>query len=122
MVSFLAAFLLLCFQDSSTVVRSIVGSLSGVIAVLVAWCIWTSWEKYPLSDAKSPDDSLSFENRDDSEERPKKFTFEVILPEPTEESRPLALGLGLPLSFTWPTFRRPRRQSHDSNGTVVGDS
>lgn len=124
MVSFLAAFLLLCFEDSTIVIRSIIGCLSGVIAVLVAWCIWSSWEKHPPSDAKTPENSLSFENSDDSEERRKNFTFEVVLPEPTEESRPsAALGLRLPLLFTgWPAFlSHPQRQSYDSNGTVIGD-
>ncbi|KAF8814748.1 hypothetical protein BYT27DRAFT_7205702 [Phlegmacium glaucopus] len=121
MVSFLVSFLLLCLQNSGIVVRCIIGSLSGVIAVLTAWCIWTSWEEHPPSDAETPEDSLPFENDDDYEERPKKFTFEVVVPETTEEPQPSVLGLMAPLSFTWPAFLHRRRQSIDSNGTVVGD-
>ena len=120
MVSFLVAFLLLCFEDSDTVTYSLIGSLSGVVTVLVAWCIWTSWEKHPESDARPSEKSLSFED-DDSEERPKMFTFEVVMPEPTEEPQPSVLGLNFPLLFEWPSFLHRRRHSYDSNGTVVGD-
>jgi hypothetical protein len=119
MVSFLVAFLLLCFEDSNTVTLSLIGSLSGVITVLVAWCIWTSWENHPVSDAQPSEKSLSFEENDDLEERPKKFTFEVVMPEPTPEHQFSVLGLQLPLSFDWPSFLHRRRQSYDSNGTVV---
>jgi hypothetical protein len=123
MVSFFVAFLLLCFEDSTTVTLSLIGSLSGVIAVLVAWCIWTSWEKHPVSDAHPSEKSLSFEEDDDLEEleKPKKFTFEVVMPEPTQEPQPSILGLQFPpsLSFEWSSFLPRRRQSYDSNGTVV---
>lgn len=88
--------------------------------MLVAWCIWTSWEKHPESDARPSEKSLSFED-DDSEERPKMFTFEVVMPEPTEEPQPSVLGLNFPLLFEWPSFLHRRRHSYDSNGTVVGD-
>lgn len=117
MVSFLAAFLLVCFQDSSTVVWSLIGSLCGVIAVLTAWCIWTSWEAHPACDAKPTEESLSFEENNNSEERPKNFTFEVVT-EPNEP-QPSTLGLMLPLSLNWPSFLHRPRQSYDSNGTAV---
>jgi hypothetical protein len=120
MVSFLAAFLIQCFQNSSTVTCSLIGSLCGVIAVLVGWCIWTSWEEQPPSDAKPTEELLSFEEEEEeySEERQKNFTFEVIT-EPTQEPQPSSLGLRLPLSFNWPSFLHRQRQSYDSNGTVV---
>lgn len=118
MVSFLAAFLILCFQDSSTVVRATIGSLSAVITVLVAWCIWTSWEKQPDSDAITPQESLPFEE-DNSEGRSKNFTFEVVPESTEEESHSLTLGLGFPLSFAWLFFPRRRRGSFDSDDTAV---
>lgn len=121
MVSFLASFLFLCFQDSDTVTRAVIGSLSGVVAVLIAWCIVTSWEEQPGSDAQEHEKLLSFERDNDSEERSKNFTFEVVTPEPSEEPRSSALGLRLPLSFTWPTFLPRRRQSYDSNRTAVDE-
>lgn len=127
MASFLVAFLLLCFDDSSTVTLSLIGSLSGVIAIMVAWCIWASWEKPPISDAHSTEKLLSFEDDDEAEERSKKFAFEVVnMPESTEEEehRPSVLGLQFPqfpLSFDWRSFLHRRRQSYDSNGTVVED-
>lgn len=120
MVSFLVAFLFLCFQDSSTAIRAVIGSLGVAITVLIVWCIWTSWEKPPDSDAESPEDLLSFERDNESEDRPKGFTFEVVVSEPTETPQFSPLGLRLPLSFTWPSFLPRRRQSCDS-GTVVGD-
>ena len=122
MLSFLAAFLILCFQNSSAVVYSLIGSLCGVIAVLICWCIWTSWEEQPSSDAKPIEELLSFEqeegSEEDAEEKQKNFTFQVVT-EPTQEPQPSTLGLRLPLSFDWPFFLHRRRQSCDSNGTVV---
>jgi len=116
MVSFLVAFLLMCLVDSGIVARSVIGPLCGIIAVLIVLCIWSSWEKQPASDAETPENSLSFE--DDSEERSKNFTFEVVMPEPTEEHQP---GLRLPLPFAWPAFLDRRRQSYDSHRTIIGD-
>ena len=126
MASFLIAFLLLCFEGSSVVTLSLIGSLSGVIAVIVVWCIWTSWEKHPIPDAQSSEKSLSFEgDDDDSEGIPKKFTFEVMPESSTTEEHyhwPSVLGLKFALSFNWPSFiHRRRHQSYDSNGTVVED-
>ena len=125
MVSFLVAFLFLCFEDSNIVTLSLIGSLSGVITVLVAWCIWTSWEKHPVSDAEPSEKLLSFEEDDDSEERQKRFSFEVFMPEPLEEPPQSSIaGFHFPLSFEWPSFlkkRNRRRQSYDSNGTIVED-
>ena len=120
MVSFLVAFLILCFEGSDIVTRILIGSLSGVITVLVVWCIWTSWKEHPASDAQPCEKSLSFED-DDSEERSKNFTFEVVLPEPSEEPRSSVGGFKFPLSFDWPSFVLRRRQSYDSNGTVLED-
>jgi hypothetical protein len=34
----------MCFQDSSTPTRSLTGSLCAAVAILVGWCVWTSWE------------------------------------------------------------------------------
>ena len=121
MVSFLTAFLFMCLQDSTTVARSIIASLSGVIAVLIAWCISTSWEKHPDSDAKKPQGSLPFERHDGSEEKSNKFTFEVVMPEPTQEPQPSALGLMLPSIAWFPFLRRRRRSSYDSNRTFIED-
>jgi len=45
MISFLAAFCFLCFQDSNTPTRSLAGPLCVAIAILVGWCVWTCWEK-----------------------------------------------------------------------------
>ena len=83
------------------------------------WCIWRSWEKHPVSDAQLSEKLLSFEEYDDSEERPKRFTFEVVVPERVEEPQSSVVGFKFPLSFDWPSFLHRRRQSNDSNGTIV---
>ncbi|KAF8966551.1 hypothetical protein BDZ97DRAFT_1917374 [Flammula alnicola] len=44
-VAFIAAFCFVCFQGSSTATRSLVGLLCAAVAVLIVWCIYTSWEK-----------------------------------------------------------------------------
>jgi len=123
MVAFLVAFLFLCFEDSDIMTISLIGPLGGVITILVVWCVWTSWEKHPVSDAQPSEKLLSFEEDDDSEERSKKFTFEVVVPEPLdEEHQHSVVGFKFPVSFDWSSFlHRRRRQSYDSNGTVVED-
>jgi len=35
----------MCFHDSSTVTRILVGSLCAAVAILVGWCVWTIWER-----------------------------------------------------------------------------
>jgi len=60
-LSFLAAFCFLCFQDSSLATRSLVGPTCAVIAILVGWCVWTCWKKReeeapipPFADEEEP--------------------------------------------------------------------
>ena len=107
MVSFLVAFLHLCFEnsDTDTLTFSLIGSLSGVIAVLTS-------EK-----------SLSFEEYDGSEERPKNFIFEVVPEHITEKPQSSVLGITrrFSLLFDWRSFfRLPRRtRSHNTHGTVI---
>ena len=52
MISFLAAFCFMCFQDSSTPTQILVGSLGAAIAVLVGWCVWIirerRWNEPPI--------------------------------------------------------------------------
>ena len=112
MVSFIVAFLIVCFEDSNIITLSSIGSLSGVIAVLVVWCIWRSWEKHPVFVAE-PCAKLPFEKDDGSEERPKKYAFEVVVPEPFEEPQSSIVGFKFPLSFDWPSFLHRRRQSNN---------
>jgi hypothetical protein len=35
----------MCFQDSSTATRILVGSLCAAVAILVGWCVWTIWAR-----------------------------------------------------------------------------
>ena len=84
MVTFVVAFLHLCFENSNIITLSSIGSLTGVIAALGVWCIWRFWEKHPVSDVQPSEKLFSFEKNDDSERRSKKFTFEVVVPESLE--------------------------------------
>ena len=77
MISFLIAFWFSCLQDSGAPTRAVVAGVCGVILILVAWCIWRSWEEEPASDAKTPDVHLSFE-KDYAKRKPKRFRFERI--------------------------------------------
>jgi len=45
MGSFLVAFMLMCFQISTTVARSIVGLSIGLVCLLITWCICMAWEE-----------------------------------------------------------------------------
>jgi hypothetical protein len=45
MILFLAAFCFMCFQDSSTATRVLVGSVCEVVTILVCWYVWTIWKK-----------------------------------------------------------------------------
>jgi len=53
MISFLIAFCLMCFQDSSSATRGCIGSLCVAVTILVGWCVWTSWEK-PKEEPPTP--------------------------------------------------------------------
>ncbi|KAF8066991.1 hypothetical protein FPV67DRAFT_1450101 [Lyophyllum atratum] len=45
MGSFLVAFMLMCFQISTTLTRSIVGLVIGLVCALIIWCVWMAWEE-----------------------------------------------------------------------------
>ncbi|KAJ7485412.1 hypothetical protein FB451DRAFT_56285 [Mycena latifolia] len=44
MVSFLAAFTFMCFENASLVTRTLVGVLWAAVAALILWCIFSTWE------------------------------------------------------------------------------
>ncbi|KAJ6595731.1 hypothetical protein DFH09DRAFT_973865 [Mycena vulgaris] len=46
MVSFLAAFSFMCFENSDLVTRTLVGVLWAAVAALILWCIFTAWESW----------------------------------------------------------------------------
>ncbi|KAJ6588850.1 hypothetical protein B0H19DRAFT_1248446 [Mycena capillaripes] len=57
MVSFLVAFLLMCFEKSNLVTRTLVAVIWTVVAVLILWCVFTVWEG---GDWDWPRDLLSY--------------------------------------------------------------
>ncbi|KAJ7138528.1 hypothetical protein C8R43DRAFT_928893 [Mycena crocata] len=46
MVSFLAAFSFMCFENSSLITRTLVGVLWAAVAALILWCIFSAWESW----------------------------------------------------------------------------
>jgi hypothetical protein len=44
MVSFLSAFLFVCFESSDLITRMLVAVLWAAIAVLILWCVVNAWE------------------------------------------------------------------------------
>ena len=112
MISFLIAFWFMCLQDSGAPTRSVVAGVCGVILILTAWCIWTSWEEHPASDAKPPDVHLSFE-KDYARQKPKRFKFERIEEtspqhspqDPARQSTTLSWSTSLkaPFKRSWPS-------------------
>ncbi|KAJ7485410.1 hypothetical protein FB451DRAFT_1229644 [Mycena latifolia] len=44
MVSFLAAFSFMCFQNTNTMTRTLVAVLWAAVAALILWCIFIAWE------------------------------------------------------------------------------
>ncbi|KAJ7163940.1 hypothetical protein C8R43DRAFT_1122900 [Mycena crocata] len=49
MVSFLAAFSFMCFENSSFNTRALVGVLLAAVGTLIFWCIFTAWESREIS-------------------------------------------------------------------------
>ena len=44
MVSFLAAFSFMCFENSSLITRALVAVVWAAVAALILWCVFTAWE------------------------------------------------------------------------------
>ncbi|KAJ7485389.1 hypothetical protein FB451DRAFT_1127570 [Mycena latifolia] len=44
MVSFLAAFSFMCFENSNLITRTLVGVIWAAVAALILWCIFSAWE------------------------------------------------------------------------------
>lgn len=119
MVSFLMAFWFMCLQGSGAVTRSVIATVSSIILILITWCIWTSWEKEPPSDAEDPEENLSFEV-DADKKKWKGFTFmkdttTATTPQPTEYP-PWFTHFSLPTVTTWALKIR-----NDSSNTMVPD-
>ncbi|CAA7270225.1 unnamed protein product [Cyclocybe aegerita] len=107
MVSFLAAFACMCFQDSNITTRVSVGSLCVALVVLVAWCVWSAWESQPEDNAVAlpPSDSESARPSEKASEKASQVVRKATL-----------------LDWQWiPSFLRmtTRRESYDSQETAV---
>jgi hypothetical protein len=63
-VTFVGAFCCVFFQASDVQSRSLVGTLSVTVALLIIWCIVTSWETKEGTEEKRP---LAYEERQYSE-------------------------------------------------------
>lgn len=45
MIAFVIAFCLMCFQDSNSLTRGVVGAACVLTAIMVGWSIWIGWDK-----------------------------------------------------------------------------
>jgi hypothetical protein len=68
----------MCFQDSSTATRILVGSPCAAVAILVGWCVWTIWER------RREEQPITF-----ADEEEKTVTNEFLSSERTENRPPL---------------------------------
>ncbi|KJA18434.1 hypothetical protein HYPSUDRAFT_45294 [Hypholoma sublateritium FD-334 SS-4] len=82
-VSFLVAFCCLFFQNSTAESRAWVGSLSVAVAVLIVWCIVTSWESQGEEDAPDRplvqvESQVEDDNEEDDEKRSRQGIREIL--------------------------------------------
>jgi hypothetical protein len=113
-VTFLGAFCCVFFQASNIQARSLVGTLSATVAILILWCIVTSWEtrkegteeKRPLSYEERQ--CAEFEDHRSAYSPPKISIFEKI------RSLPVLMYIRSSLDFLMYI-----RNSLDSGGTTV---
>ncbi|KAH9478558.1 hypothetical protein JR316_0009015 [Psilocybe cubensis] len=108
MVSFLAAFSFVFFADSSVPTRSLVGSLCFAVAILIIWCVYTSWEKHADDKPVEP-----------SEPKPESTNSQrsIHSQHPFKSWREYALSKFLSL----PAVQVFRRKSYDSEHTAVNE-
>ncbi|KAF8960344.1 hypothetical protein BDZ97DRAFT_1922248 [Flammula alnicola] len=110
-VAFIAAFCFVCFQGSNTGSRSLVGSLCAAVAVLIVWCIYTSWEK--KHDQGEDDRRLAYEDQLEQLEESEG----VASQEPDEKEQ--AKHTLLNRLWNLPVILSIRRGSYDSGQTAV---
>ncbi|KAF8960343.1 hypothetical protein BDZ97DRAFT_2077571 [Flammula alnicola] len=111
MVAFIAAFCFVCFQGSSTATRTFVGSLCVAVAVLVVWCIYTSWEE--KHDQDEDDRRLAYEDQLEQVEESEAVSSQE--PDENEQSRHTLLNR----LWNLPIILSICRGSYDSGRTAV---
>ena len=67
----------MCFQDSSTATRILVGSLCATVAILVGWCIWglreRQREEQPIATFKDDEENAVPDDSERTKIRPSLF-------------------------------------------------
>ncbi|KAJ7266926.1 hypothetical protein B0H12DRAFT_1320913 [Mycena haematopus] len=101
MVSFLAAFSFMCFQESSLLTRTLVAVVWAAVAALILWCVFNSWES-------SDWDWLQAEDEGDATQQ--EETKSVV----TSETKPKKKRW----TMSWPIIAL-RKESYDSDRTVT---
>ena len=131
MVCFLLAFGFMCLQGSGIPTRSIIATLCGVILILTAWCVWTSWRDPESSDADGPKrtTTLTFEE-EHAKQKGFKFTREnsesdTTKPQPPTVTERPAARRSMTLSSLAPTLKLPsplKKIRRDTSITAVDES
>ncbi|KAJ7754473.1 hypothetical protein B0H16DRAFT_1542487 [Mycena metata] len=123
MVSFLAAFSFMCFENSDLLTRSMVAVLWAAVAVLILWCIVTAWESsdwdwlrnlfcWPVSCLPSMDSCLR--SAPDEDEDVDAVQDEAKSTVSQSESKPARKR-----RWAWPLMSALRQGSLDSERTVT---
>lgn len=68
MVSFLAAFMWNCFDDSNAATRTIMGVAWVAFAVLVLWCVWMGWAKHETNYAKEEEEAAAAQSSEPAQD------------------------------------------------------
>ncbi|KAF8190319.1 hypothetical protein K438DRAFT_1831838 [Mycena galopus ATCC 62051] len=112
MVSFLAAFSFMCFQNSNLLTRTLVAVVWAAVAALILWCVFNSWEERDWAWLRSLGSCFRCpaEQEDESAVPQQDEAKSAVLSESTFKKR---LWSGL-----WPSSTA-RKESYDSERTAT---
>jgi hypothetical protein len=123
MVSFLAAFSFMCFQNSNLLTRTLVAVVWAAVAALILWCVFNSWESsdwdwlhdlvsVPSCFSSSPADEASSVNQQDDTKSAASVTESNAEPKPKKRRWTVTVP-------SWAAAITLRKGSWDSERTVT---
>ncbi|KAJ7792414.1 hypothetical protein B0H14DRAFT_2470155 [Mycena olivaceomarginata] len=123
MVSFLAAFSFMCFQNSNLLTRTLVAVVWAAVAALILWCVFNSWESsdwdwlhglvsVPSCFSSSPADEASSVNQQDDTKSAASVTESNAEPKPKKRRWTVTVP-------SWAAAITLRKGSWDSERTVM---
>ncbi|KAJ7741403.1 hypothetical protein DFH07DRAFT_964959 [Mycena maculata] len=109
MVSFLAAFTFMCFEDSDLLTRTLVAVLWAAVAALILWCVFSAWESGDWDWLRR---LWVFRAADEGEEEQAAVAEEEVKSTASVDSKPRKRR------WVWPSITL-RKASYDSERTVT---